>query len=42
MEVNGINMLVSALEPEFWRAPTDNDFGNAMQFRLKFGAMRGP
>ena len=34
-EVNGRNMLVSALEPEFWRAPTDNDFGNAMHYRLK-------
>lgn len=29
----GIELIVSGLEPNFWRAPTDNDFGNGMQKR---------
>ena len=30
----GRNMLQSALKPSFWRAPTDNDWGNKAQTRL--------
>ncbi len=30
----GRELIVSGLEPEFWRAPTDNDFGNRMDRRL--------
>lgn len=28
-------LLVMPVEPDFWRAPTDNDFGNNMQLRCK-------
>lgn len=30
----GTNLLAGAPEPDFWRAPTDNDFGNGMPVRL--------
>ena len=30
----GRELLASGLEPNFWRAPTDNDFGNGMPRRL--------
>ncbi|MDD8027108.1 MAG: glycoside hydrolase family 2 TIM barrel-domain containing protein [Acidobacteriota bacterium] len=30
----GRELLVKGPEPEFWRAPTDNDFGNRMNKRL--------
>ncbi len=30
----GRELLVAGPEPEFWRAPTDNDFGNRMDKRL--------
>ncbi|HEX9970729.1 MAG TPA: beta-galactosidase small subunit, partial [bacterium] len=29
----GTKLIVSGLEPNFWRAPTDNDFGNGMDKR---------
>ena len=32
-EVEGRELLVSPLEPDFWRAPTDNDYGNRMPRR---------
>lgn len=32
---NPENMLRSPIEPNFWRAPTDNDFGNRMPERCK-------
>ncbi|MCQ2975796.1 MAG: DUF4981 domain-containing protein [Bacteroidales bacterium] len=32
---NPENMLKSAIQPNFWRAPTDNDFGNKMTERCK-------
>ena len=32
-EVGGRELLVSPLEPDFWRAPTDNDYGNRMPRR---------
>ncbi len=32
--VNDTEMLVAPLEPNFWRAPTDNDRGNNMPVRL--------
>ncbi len=32
--VRGKELLVRGLEPNFWRAPTDNDFGNRMDKRL--------
>lgn len=31
----GNNLLSGNLDINFWRAPTDNDFGNEMQIRLK-------
>ncbi|MBC7654227.1 MAG: DUF4981 domain-containing protein, partial [Oligoflexus sp.] len=31
---NGVNVINSLPEPHFWRAPTDNDFGNRMPERL--------
>ncbi len=34
MEVNEKEMLVQGPQPNFWRAPTDNDFGNKMDKRL--------
>jgi beta-galactosidase len=33
MKVNGKEMLKKPLHPDFWRAPTDNDFGNEMDKR---------
>ncbi|MDE6290846.1 MAG: DUF4981 domain-containing protein [Muribaculaceae bacterium] len=41
-EVNGIEMLDKGgqLTPNFWRAPTDNDFGAGLQ--RKFAAWRDP
>lgn len=33
--VNGWEMIKSPMVPDFWRAPTDNDFGNKMQQRCK-------
>jgi beta-galactosidase len=32
--VQGTSLLVTGPEPNFWRAPTDNDFGNRMDRRL--------
>ena len=32
-EYNGAALVRSGLEPNFWRAPTDNDFGNRMPVR---------
>lgn len=32
--VNGVNLLTGALQPLFWRAPTDNDWGNNAHVRL--------
>jgi beta-galactosidase len=32
---NGRELIKEGLQPNFWRAPTDNDFGNKMQTRLK-------
>jgi len=31
IEYDGAPMLLEPLKPNFWRAPTDNDFGNYMQ-----------
>lgn len=31
IDFNGEAMLLEPLKPNFWRAPTDNDFGNYMQ-----------
>jgi beta-galactosidase len=30
IEIRGEELLLQALKPNFWRAPTDNDFGNYM------------
>jgi beta-galactosidase len=32
-EYRGTELVRAGLEPNFWRAPTDNDFGNEMQMR---------
>lgn len=34
-KLNNNEMLLEAFKPDFWRAPTDNDFGNQMQIRCK-------
>jgi beta-galactosidase len=34
--VDGRELIAAGLEPNFWRAPTDNDFGNQMPRRLSF------
>ncbi len=34
-EVNGVSILHEPITPNFWRAPTDNDFGNRMPFVAK-------
>ena len=41
-DVNGLEMIKegAALTPNFWRAPTDNDFGAGLQRR--FGAWKNP
>jgi beta-galactosidase len=33
---SGHELVASGIEPNFWRAPTDNDFGNQMPRRLAF------
>jgi beta-galactosidase len=30
---NNVDLLISPLTPNFWRAPTDNDFGNQLNIR---------
>ncbi len=32
-KINGKNILAQPVKPDFWRAPTDNDFGNGMEKR---------
>jgi len=32
-KINGENILAQPVMPHFWRAPTDNDFGNGMEQR---------
>ena len=32
-QIQGQEMLLMPLQPDFWRAPTDNDFGNRMPER---------
>ncbi len=34
-KINGKELLVMPLKPDFWRPPTDNDYGNAMPERCK-------
>ena len=34
-KLDGKELFVSPLKPDFWRAPTDNDFGNMMPTRCK-------
>lgn len=40
--VNGLDMIKdgAALTPNFWRAPTDNDYGAKLQ--LKYNAWKNP
>jgi len=33
--IKGEQIIIYPIEPSFWRAPTDNDFGNRMQERCK-------
>jgi len=35
LKFKGKEFIKSGPEPNFWRAPTDNDFGNGMQLRCK-------
>ncbi|MFC2119165.1 glycoside hydrolase family 2 TIM barrel-domain containing protein [Bacteroidota bacterium] len=32
---NNVDLILSGPKPDFWRAPTDNDFGNGMQNRCE-------
>lgn len=34
LQQNGVPLLLNPIRPHFWRAPTDNDFGHAMEKRL--------
>jgi beta-galactosidase len=38
---SGINMLLAPLRPEFWRAPTDNDFGEGFPHKAKVWKLAG-
>ena len=33
-EISGVNQLLMPIKSNFWRAPTDNDYGNQMPERL--------
>jgi beta-galactosidase len=33
-EISGVNQLIMPIKSNFWRAPTDNDYGNQMPERL--------
>jgi beta-galactosidase len=39
---DGTELIRTAPEPNFWRAPTDNDFGNGMPRRLRVWRTAGP
>jgi beta-galactosidase len=39
---DGTELLRTGLEPNFWRAPTDNDFGNQMPRRQRVWRRAGP
>jgi beta-galactosidase len=39
---DGLELLRTGLEPNFWRAPTDNDFGNRMPRRQRVWRRAGP
>jgi len=39
---DGVELLRTGLEPNFWRAPTDNDFGNRMPRRQRVWRRAGP
>lgn len=39
--VNGQNLINGAPEPDFWRAPTDNDFGNGLPHKLNIWRTAG-
>jgi len=39
---DGTELMRMAPEPNFWRAPTDNDFGNGMPQRLRVWRTAGP
>jgi len=39
---DGTELLRTGLEPNFWRAPTDNDFGNRMPLRQRMWRRAGP
>ena len=39
---DGTELIRTGPEPNFWRAPTDNDFGNGMQRRLRVWRRAGP
>ncbi len=40
-KVDGQNLLNGGPEPDFWRAPTDNDYGNGMPSRLNIWRAAG-
>jgi beta-galactosidase len=42
LRYDGVELLRTGLEPNFWRAPTDNDFGNRMPRRQRVWRRAGP
>jgi beta-galactosidase len=42
LRYDGVELLHTGLEPNFWRAPTDNDFGNGMPRRQRVWRRAGP
>lgn len=40
-KVDGKNMIYAGPEPDFWRAPVDNDFGNGMPVKLNIWRAAG-
>jgi len=42
LRYDGVELLRTGLEPNFWRAPTDNDFGNGMPRRQRVWRRAGP
>jgi beta-galactosidase len=39
--IQGKNMLLASMRPEFWRAPTDNDFGEGFPLKAKAWKLAG-
>jgi len=42
LRYDGTELLRTGIEPNFWRAPTDNDYGNRMPQRQRVWRLAGP